>query len=261
MSAVFESRTLPPGERLVMLALADHAGEDGTCYPSIRRLCERTGMSERTVQGHIKKLTQAGYLTVAANAGRGLANLYHVNPTPAESAGGKICTPAKSAPPPPQNLRLTPAESAPKPSVTTIEPSTEAAEGAREVDHDLVGRLTHALGFDHHGQVPRYWAAPDTILIVAKWQTDLGLTPDEILHIAVANMRQRGSPARGPKILTEHMQDYAAAKNTKLTPTPIEGGTSRARRQTPYTDRRQQAADDAFAKRIAAVARARPLSD
>ena len=45
MAAVFESKTLGPTERLVMLALADHADDDGKCYPSVLRLCERTGLS------------------------------------------------------------------------------------------------------------------------------------------------------------------------------------------------------------------------
>ncbi|PHQ71452.1 MAG: hypothetical protein COB97_01995 [Paracoccus sp.] len=40
MSAVFESRELGSTARLILLALADHADDEGRCYPSIARLSE-----------------------------------------------------------------------------------------------------------------------------------------------------------------------------------------------------------------------------
>ena len=42
--------TLCPRDKLVLLALADHANdEDFTCFPSVRHLAEKTNMSQRTV--------------------------------------------------------------------------------------------------------------------------------------------------------------------------------------------------------------------
>ena len=58
MSAVWESTTLDPFERLVLLSLADHADDEGHCYPSIARLCRRTGMKERGVQNVIRRLEE-----------------------------------------------------------------------------------------------------------------------------------------------------------------------------------------------------------
>ncbi len=95
MSAVFESKTLPATARLVMLALADHADDEGRCYPSIRRLCERTGLTERSVQNSVKYLCENGYLTVSMNAGPKGVNLYTVTATPAGNA-------------PPQEMHLYP---------------------------------------------------------------------------------------------------------------------------------------------------------
>lgn len=130
--------------------------------------------------------------------------------------------------------------------------------GARDPGPSLISRLTHALGFDHHGTIPKYWISPDAPLIVARWQTDLGLTSDEVLQVAVQNMRAHGSPANGPKTLTRHMQDFAAAKQApRLEPT--KGRTHDQSRQS--ADRRAVAADDAFARRIHAAARARSPSD
>lgn len=131
MSAVFESKTLGPTERLVMLALADHADDEGKCYPSILRLCERTGLSERAVQNNVKKLADAGYLSVHIGGGKGNANLYFVSPNPAADAPRTKCTPAPDAPQTPHEVRPNPAPDAPEPSGTIIEPSIEAAPRRR----------------------------------------------------------------------------------------------------------------------------------
>ena len=81
MSVVWERQDLDPYERLVMLSLADHADDDGHCYPSIARLCQRTGMKERGVQTVVKRLAARGLIVIEANAGRRGANLYTVRAT------------------------------------------------------------------------------------------------------------------------------------------------------------------------------------
>jgi DNA-binding transcriptional regulator PaaX len=49
------------GRRLVLLVLADHAHEDGTCsWPSIATIAKETRMSERGAQYALRKLEQAG---------------------------------------------------------------------------------------------------------------------------------------------------------------------------------------------------------
>lgn len=132
MSSIFES-DLPPGKRLVMLALADHANDEGVCYPSISRLCLRTGMKERTVQTHIRELEADGYLSRDMNKGRSGSNLYHL--TPAKSAPPQELRPAENNTPPPQKTARTPAKSAPKPSRTIKEttPLTPHRGGSKRV--------------------------------------------------------------------------------------------------------------------------------
>lgn len=233
MSAVFESQSLGPTERLIMLALADHADDDGRCYPSIERLCQRTGLSERAVQSNIRKLTKGGYVRVNRGGGKGNANLYFISANPAGNAPYEAQNPARSAPyqtpqemhpagdapQTPQQVRPNPAGDAPEPSGTVIGTVTEAADAharthAREAGkpEDLIWSILHAIGFDRGQTIPRYWMAPDAPLIVARWRTDLGLTEDEIQQVARQNAIQFGQPANGPKILTRHMQDFAAAK-------------------------------------------------
>lgn len=133
MSAVFESKTLGPTERLIMLALADHSDDAGRCYPSNARLCERTGLSERAVRTNIRALEAAGYLTVIVGVGQGGANVYHVHPEggqqmpPAANAPGSKCRTGGQQVPPDG------AADAPKPSITIIEPSVERAKPKRAV--------------------------------------------------------------------------------------------------------------------------------
>lgn len=267
MSAVFESETLGPTERLIMLALADHADDEGRCYPSTPRLCQRTGLGERAVQTNLKRLQAQGYISIIPNGGPKGVNLFFIRATPAADAPPQQMRPrtkrdpAANAATPRSKCAVPPQQMRPEPSGTIIEPSEEKEEeGARAVvaDLSLLSRLTHALGFDHHGIVPKYWASPDAVLIVARWQTDLGLTPDEILHVATGNAKAHGSPANGPKTLTRHMQGYAAAKNApRLEPTKGTAHDLPSSPRSPLPGRSAAAAGQQFTGLAGAAMRAR----
>ncbi|EKU51532.1 DNA-binding helix-turn-helix protein, partial [Acinetobacter sp. WC-323] len=49
---------LKPLKKLVLLSLADRAGEDHVCYPSIARLVEDTEMDRKTVLKIIDELIE-----------------------------------------------------------------------------------------------------------------------------------------------------------------------------------------------------------
>lgn len=139
MSAVFDSN-LPSTQRLVMLSLADHADDDGRCYPSISRLCKRTGLSERAVQSNLKRLQSDGYLTIKKNAGPKGSNVFFVHPTPAANAPPQQMHPAANAPLPPQEMHPTPAADAPEPSGTINKPpeNTLVQNGNLDVEAHVV---------------------------------------------------------------------------------------------------------------------------
>lgn len=110
---------LPAGDKLVLLALADCANDEGHCWPGMKSLVAKTGKCERSVQAAIKALENAQHLTRTEILGKGCNYLIHPR---------KICTPAVPAPPqklrpPPQKLRETPAIIAGKPSLNRQEPS------------------------------------------------------------------------------------------------------------------------------------------
>jgi hypothetical protein len=62
MGAIFDLDISAP-EKLVLLAMADHAQDDGTkCWPSISRIAEKSSTTPRGVQKIIRRLERAGFL-------------------------------------------------------------------------------------------------------------------------------------------------------------------------------------------------------
>jgi DNA-binding Lrp family transcriptional regulator len=60
---VLDRLQAPPPLKLVALILADHADNEGVCWPSYRRIAERACMSERSARRHIKELQDQRIIT------------------------------------------------------------------------------------------------------------------------------------------------------------------------------------------------------
>ena len=140
--------TLQAPRKMVLLALADNANDEGTdCWPSVGKLVEKCSMSERSLQGHLAALEEGGYIKRHERLGRSNKFTIHVNRIRLEILQKvKANTPAESAPPanvpdlPPQNLHPspsnphsihTPAESAP-PQVLHPSPAESAPITTKE---------------------------------------------------------------------------------------------------------------------------------
>lgn len=81
--------------KLILLAVADHAHDDGTgAWPSQTTLAEKTGLSERTVRRELKRLEQMGELRAVKR--EGLTTLFSVT-TPDKLSNS---TPDKLSPTP-----------------------------------------------------------------------------------------------------------------------------------------------------------------
>lgn len=81
--------TLCDSDKLVLLALADWADDDGLCWPSIKKLAVKCSKSERTVQRAISALAEGGHLTRQEVVGKGCK--YNLHPRHGD-------TPVKLAP-------------------------------------------------------------------------------------------------------------------------------------------------------------------
>ena len=64
--------------RVLMLALADFANEEGYCWPGVTRLAAMMRVSNRTVQRLIVQCQEAGELKVKRRVGRHHTNLYQI---------------------------------------------------------------------------------------------------------------------------------------------------------------------------------------
>ena len=53
---------LKANDKLVLLALADHANDDGECYPSLRKIEAKTGLSKQGLINAIKRLMDLGLI-------------------------------------------------------------------------------------------------------------------------------------------------------------------------------------------------------
>lgn len=121
---------LPDSDKLVLLALADCANDEGHCWPSVASLVRKCSKSERTIQASIKRLVDEGLLLRREVPGKG-CNYTVLPKTGAKTAPRSDCAPAKPAPA--QRTTPTPAAAADKPSKN--HQSEAKASSQRVVDH------------------------------------------------------------------------------------------------------------------------------
>jgi uncharacterized phage protein (TIGR02220 family) len=89
-----------PTEKLILLALADHANDDGRCWPGMERVAQKTGFTRRAVVKSVKSLQAKGILRVTNRAVGGLkkSNVYTLivddeNASPRCERGSHRCEP------------------------------------------------------------------------------------------------------------------------------------------------------------------------
>jgi Helix-turn-helix domain len=141
MAAVWEL-ALPANEKLIALAFADHANDDGVCYPSLRRIAWKCNVSRDTAKRIAAKLRNAGILVVLQESGgAGHPPRYRVVPekgcklTPLIQAEGVQSLPKRGATTPQKGCTAMPPESKPvteysEPPIQHDTPRTETVRGA-----------------------------------------------------------------------------------------------------------------------------------
>lgn len=89
----WEQKAGSPNTKLVLMALADHANDDGVCWPGQTRLAAKAEMTTRAVRANLDRLVKSG-LVRAEERRRGngtrTSNLYFlVFDQPEDSSGGQ----------------------------------------------------------------------------------------------------------------------------------------------------------------------------
>ena len=119
MSWVWE-QDLPPLDKIVLMAIADHADDDGYAWPGMKRIAEKCSMEKRTVQRHVEKLQEQQLLKVESRQrhdGSSSSNGYTVVMNGTNREGVAESHPPMSGMTPPHGTDDTP--------LTVIEPSEE----------------------------------------------------------------------------------------------------------------------------------------
>jgi len=95
MGQIWPLQFRPKGDKFVLLALADAANDDGVTWIAVRSrkagkldLMKKCSMTDRTIQGAIKRLEAQGFLDRSERPGKGV--LYVVRSTPENSSGKSL---------------------------------------------------------------------------------------------------------------------------------------------------------------------------
>lgn len=75
-----EAKDLEGSKLLLLLAIADHANDDGVCYPKVETLAKKARLSVRQTQRLLAQLEQAGYMIRDNAGGRGRPTNYILQP-------------------------------------------------------------------------------------------------------------------------------------------------------------------------------------
>jgi hypothetical protein len=82
MSDVFENSKTEGNARLVLLCLADCANDEGVCWPSIRKICQKANLSEPMTKKHLNSLIAVGVVKKEEReeqSGRQTSNYYTID--------------------------------------------------------------------------------------------------------------------------------------------------------------------------------------
>jgi hypothetical protein len=127
---VFSDPQLNSIEKIVLLALADAANDEGTCYPSYKTLLLKTGLKKRnTLATTLAKLETDGYLKRHARGSIGTgkqSTRYDLTPTPIDRkvTEGYLSPKSNRRLPPISNRRL------PEPKSTAVLTTSRSSTGA-----------------------------------------------------------------------------------------------------------------------------------
>lgn len=89
MSSVWERAPFKGTDLVVLLCLADHANDEGLCWPSYKRIAKRARTSQRWAKECVDRLSAAGWVAKEERGNIGKSNLYRVTipPLPVEQGG------------------------------------------------------------------------------------------------------------------------------------------------------------------------------
>lgn len=126
------AQKLPAAEKLTLLALSDHCDDDGrSCFPSKRKLAEKTSISERNIRRIVTRLQKKGILrrSFRFSNGRQTSNNYHIGGGTTCPPGGVTLTLGGDTTAPPEGDTMSPPRGTPQPPHESSDESSEEPSG------------------------------------------------------------------------------------------------------------------------------------
>lgn len=112
MTAVWESDVQPAGKRIVLLAIADSANDEGVCWPNMATIARKAGVGVSSARKACAALEEEGLLereyrktTTAAGNETNKSSIYTIN---AEKLAARVQAPAQIERPPARSERTPP---------------------------------------------------------------------------------------------------------------------------------------------------------
>jgi hypothetical protein len=197
MGWVWQSSRSKGTDRLVLLAVADCASDDGgNAFPSMAALVAKTGLTDRGIQKAMIRLKHLGELKVFPNAGPRGCNRYKVvMSTPERGSPPNVVhpeprsgIPERGSPLPPNHVHPPPERGSPG---TVLEPSDEPSWNQKTVATATVrtpAQRSKAITDAYHRAEPMSkWPAVNAIVLKA---IKVGRWPDDEIRDALLRLAE-----------------------------------------------------------------------
>lgn len=203
--------SLPMGQKMLLLALCDHANDEGVCYPSQERLAAKCSMALRTVVSHCKWLEQRGILRKERrqNTQRRKTDLYYITLDEYSEPANSACANSACAKYSPERANFAPSYKE-EPSETfnhQREPS-EVATGINPAAAEPEFQLAEIQTAKPAKPKPKSEPNPDN---VATWQAYAGAYRERYGVLPASNAKTRGQTAQLVRFVGRELAPHLAA--------------------------------------------------
>jgi len=207
----WEQPVAKAANKLVLLALADHSNADGECWPSMKRIAERSDISPRHVSRAINELVDLGLVEKAnrrrhSGQYRGWDYRLLIQRTPASGGHPHPVTSGHGRPSPADTgVRSEPSENRQEEPLA----ATPKKDVLFEAIAKACGIRLDALTRSARGQLNA----------ACKELRDIGATPEQVAGKAKAYRKRYDGAALTPSALTKHwasLEDAAEAKRKSI---------------------------------------------
>jgi DNA-binding transcriptional ArsR family regulator len=212
----WEQPVAKAANKLVLLALADHANGDGECWPSMKRIADRSDISARHVSRAINELVDLGLVEKAnrrrhGGQYRGWDYRLLIQQTPAASGHGRPVTSGHGRPSPADTgVRSEPSENRKEEplAATPREAPTRKADDLFETVAQVCGISLDGITRTARGQLNK----------AVKELREVQATPEQIHHKAKAYRTQYPNATLTPTALTKHWSSFAQLERKQQRP-------------------------------------------